>query len=301
MTTTSQSSKPSFLKRLFQAFIKLLVLIIFLAALAVGGWFVYQEITRSFDSVTTRMDVNTRRIEKTDSDIGALLASIDDQREEIAALQVAVSAQDDQIAMLTEESTTEQTRQDDMLAALDAQIAGSVAEDISALNEGLIALQNDITNNGAQIDELGGTADSLQADITDLQGDINNVNTQVEETQGTLADFPAAEIVLMRQTLSLFRIWELTSRARLRLVEGNAGLAETDLELALGVANGILANDADEELSSFVRPVQERLALAAFNLPDDPVTAARDLETAWEALDEALVHFLEGAEQIDNN
>ena len=293
MTTSFQSNNPGFLKRLFLAFIKLLVLVIVLTALVAGGWLVYQEITRSFDSVTTRIDVNRRHIEEADSEIGVLLASIEDQREEIKALQTAITAQDDQIAALTEESATEQNRQDDILAALDAQIAGSITDDISGLNEALVALQNDITNNGAQIDELGGTADSLQGDISNLQGDITKLNTQLEATQGTLADFPAAEIVRMRQTLALFRIWELTSRARLRLVEGNAGLAETDLELALEVTNEILANDADEELATFVQPVQERLALAAFNLPDDPVTAARDLETAWEALDEALVHLLE--------
>ena len=296
MTTTNQSGKLGFIKRLFLAFIKLLFLVIVLAALAAVGWFAYQEITRSFNSVAKRMDVSTQRIEETDSEIAALLTRIDDQQEEIIALKTAIATQDEHIAALTEESAEEQARQDDMLVALDAQVAGSVTDDISALSEGLVALQNDITNNGAQIDELGGKADGLQGDVTKLQGDIDDLNIQLDETQATLANFPAVEIVKMRQILALFRIWELTGRARLRLLEGNAGLAETDVKLALAAANEIVAFNADEELTGLVQPVQERLALVPLSLPDDPVAAARDLETAWESLDEALVRLLRGEE-----
>jgi len=301
--TTAQSDRPGFLARLYLAFVRLLILVTVLVALVAGGWFAYKEISRSFDNVTKRMDINTRRIEQADGDIAALLTRIDDQQQGITSLQSVIAAQDASIADLTEELATEQSHQDDLLAALDAQVAGSISNDITtlsggmvalqnditALSEGLVALQNDITNNGAQIDELGGTADNLQAGIT-------NLNTQIEETQATLADFPAVEIVQMRQTLTLFRLWELMSRARLRLVEGNAGLAATDVELALAALGVIPDNVADEGLTSLVQSVEERLTLAFSNLPDDPITAARDLETAWETLDTALVSLLAGAE-----
>jgi hypothetical protein len=49
---------------------------------------------------------------------------------------------------------------------------------------------------------------------------------------------------------------------------------------------------APEGLAAELEPVQQRLALAAAGLPDDPVTAARDLESGWEALDVLLGEML---------
>lgn len=288
-TTTTQSEGPGFLKRLLLAFIKLTLFFIILAVLAVGGYRIYQEIDRSFGAVSGRMEINTRRIEESNRLVDTLLTRIEEQQADIDVLETAVSSQDALITTLTtgtEELETTQTEQNGLLTALNTQIGDSITNDIINLNGGLIALQNDITDNGAQIDQLGGTADSLQ-------GDIANLNTQLETTQTALEEFPAAEIVKMRQTLTLFRIWELTSRARLRLLEGNAGQAAIDVNSAILIADKILANDNSEKSLALVQPVQERLALVASSLPDDPTAAARDLETAWEALDAALVSLLE--------
>jgi len=93
-----------------------------------------------------------------------------------------------------------------------------------------------------------------------------------------------------RQVLTLFRVWELISRARLRLLEDNFGLARADTEQALRTMDFLLAA-APEEAETWQR-IQARLELALAALPDDPDMAAGDLESAWDALDELLTAML---------
>ena len=88
MTTTTQSEGPGFLKRLLLAFIKLTIFFIVLAVLAVGGWLIYQEIDRSFGSVTQRMEINARRIEESNQLIDTLLTRIEEQQEDIVHRRV---------------------------------------------------------------------------------------------------------------------------------------------------------------------------------------------------------------------
>ncbi|MDX1689338.1 MAG: hypothetical protein R3248_15250, partial [Candidatus Promineifilaceae bacterium] len=100
--------------------------------------------------------------------------------------------------------------------------------------------------------------------------------TQVREDAGELAQ--------MRRALTLFRAWELVARARLRLLQGNAGLAAGDLTAAQATVDALAAEEGEAALA----PLRQRLALALENLPADPVAAGRDLETAWEMLDEEI-------------
>jgi hypothetical protein len=111
--------------------------------------------------------------------------------------------------------------------------------------------------------------------------------------QETLEDPLAAteDVEALRQTLALFRVWELVARARLRLLEDNPGLALADVQAAQAAVETILETAVEETVASLT-PVQQRLDLAAASLPDDPLTAGRDLETAWESLDVYLGELL---------
>jgi hypothetical protein len=95
------------------------------------------------------------------------------------------------------------------------------------------------------------------------------------------------QVAQMGQALSLFRAWEMVYRARLRLLEQNFGLAAEDVATAQALVAALAAADGAAETESLAE-VQERLELAADNLPNDPDTAERDLETAWEMLDAIL-------------
>ncbi len=296
MTKTTDSTQPGFLKRLFLAFAKLFILVLVLVIVVVGGWFIYDEVSRSVDSVAIRMELNTQRIERVDDELNGLLTQLDTQQGEIVALETAVSSQNAQITDLTEDLAAEQAEQADMVTTFNAE-KENFTNEITILNEGLSALQTDVTDNGTAIDALGGTVDGLQSDVTNLETQINALDNQVKEMETALDEFPAEEIVQMRQTISLFRIWELISRARLELAEGNAGLAAADVALAIENVDQIVENDDDGTLTEALLPVQERLVLAAASLPDDGETAVRDLGTAWEALDAVLAGFFAEPEE----
>lgn len=281
-----------FLKRLLLAFLKLGLVFIALVVIVGTAWFIYREINRSFDSVTTRMDISTGRIELAESDIDALLVDSDIQQEQLATLQTAVAAQDEQLASLESDLVAGQEQQEEALATLEERLivliasTDTISSNLSILNEGLVSLQRDTTTNVSDIDALGGDVDALQVDLTGLNG-------QVEAVQAELSDYSADEFNRMRQALALFRIWEVVSRARLRLIEQNVGLAAADIAASLASIDRMLETLSEEEeaTTAVLEQVQQRLTLAAANLPDDPVTAARDLETAWELIDTALAEL----------
>ncbi len=298
---TTNSNQPGFLKRLLLAFAKLFTLVLVLVIVVVGSWFIYDEINRSVNSVADRVELNTQRIEGINSEWNNILTDLDTQQSEIDALETAVVAQNDQIAAqnnqiadLIKELAAEQVDQADMAATFNAKNE-NFNNEIATLNEGLAALQTDVTDNGTEIDELGGTVDGLQSDITNFETQINSLDNQIREMESGLAEFPAEEIGQMRQTIALFRIWELISRARLALAEGNAGLAASDVILAMENVDQIIESDGGV-LAESLLPVQERLTLTVASLPDDADTAVRDLGTAWEALDAVLASFFAESE-----
>ena len=94
----------------------------------------------------------------------------------------------------------------------------------------------------------------------------------------------AEELAGWRRAVALFRAWEMIGRARLRLLENNLGLAATDIELAIVALDDLIEGESDQPSEDLI-PIRERLVLAGVSLPDQPAATARDLETAWEALD----------------
>ena len=93
---------------------------------------------------------------------------------------------------------------------------------------------------------------------------------------------PGTELSETDRVLILFRMWELISRARFRLLENNIGLASEDIEAAIRTVDLLLALQPEAES---MQKVQARLLLAFGNLPDSPDLATSDLEIAWDELD----------------
>ena len=60
-----------------------------------------------------------------------------------------------------------------------------------------------------------------------------------------------------------------------------------------------MAAEETGDLAESLGLVQTRLDLAATALPDDPEAAARDLNTAWEALDAVLTTLLEEVSEAE--
>lgn len=278
--------------RLLKALLKVALVIGLIAGVGYISYLIIQELQRSFSVVNKQVEFNRQKVLEIGHDLGQL-------ENDLAA---ANAAQDERLAGL--ESYVQTTladdlaRQDEMLAALDLQLGSLLTQtqvmgsQIAALNDGAVALQGDINENNGRLDTLGGEIDTLTNNTNDL-------TSQVTELQTAVADLPLEDIEQMRQVVTLFRVWEMVTRARLRLVESNAGLAANDTALALATVEAIIAHEnTHPDLQPPLALVQARLTLANANLPANPDLAALDLENAWRELDTVLALLL-GVEAVE--
>ena len=297
--SASDTTRPGFFTRLgrffgrlLAAFLKLSLAAVLLAILAGIAWLIYREIDRSFDSVVARVEANTRRIELTEEDFETYWSANEAQQEEVRDLQAAIAAREAAFADLESSVAAEQAQQDAELAALQAQLDDMIARSdtmtatLAFLNEGLVTLQGDTTANVSEIDALGGAVDAVTAEVNGQSGEIAALQSEISA-------FSAEEFTRMQQAVALFRAWEMVSRARFRLLEQNVGLAAADVDSALASVDAIILVVPEESpTATALAAARGRLAQATLSLPDDPVAAARDLETAWEALDAILANLL---------
>lgn len=292
LVVQANESEPSsfnrflrFLGRLVLAFLKLIPVFIIIAALVAAAWLGFQELNRSFGVVNERIDWYDEQIAQVRGEITTVSGELSEQQAQQRALETEAAQIDSRVSSLDDDLA----RQDELLATLEEQVTtlenstGTNTENITALSEGLNSLQGDVTANGAQIDDLGGQIDGLSLEL-------NTAQDEIAENAAALAQKEAI-VTQVSQTLTLFRIWEMVARARLHLVDQNAGLAQADVETAQAILDQMTAEETGE-LAEALDQVQTRLDLAATALPDDPETAARDLNTAWEALDEVLTTLL---------
>ena len=285
--STDENSLPGFWRRLGRAFVGLLKFLFFaalVAAIAAGAWIGYRELQTALREADDLAERNAQEIALLRSDVDNLMADTSEEEaiaaveREIQALQSRVDDLDTEVGEeLAQQSADLATLQQD-LDELNARTATREAE-LETLQRGVAGLQEDVNANAATVDGLGGDVDELSADV----GALSEMFAQVQEDAGELAQ--------MQRALTLFRVWELVARARLRLLQGNAGLAAADLTSAQSTL-GALA--AEEGAAAALAPLRQRLALALDNLPADPIAARRDLETAWELLDEQIAILTAG-------
>ena len=162
------------------------------------------------------------------------------------------------------------------------------------------ACRRGVNENLTELDALGGQNDALQGRLATLEDNLTALNGDLAGLDGTVAGLVDADAALaqMEITLTLFRAWDTVGRARLRLAEGNAGLAAADVNTAL-VAIEQLApslttpvNEGEEAPPDPLAAIQTRLALVAELLPTDAATAADDLDVIWGLLDALIAERL---------
>jgi phosphoglycerate-specific signal transduction histidine kinase len=272
--------------------VKVVLVLAVIAALGFGGYLGIRELGNAYLDLSAESVETAARVELLRSDVNTLMENDTSGRRESNAFQNDLTALDGRVSVVEREMTADLERQTAQLAVLEARLdemveAGVViSENVALLNGGIAALQTDIVGFGSDLDSLGGEVDGLQSEVAGLDGETVALQASLEDPLAATED-----VAELRQILVLFRVWELVARARLRLVEGNPGLALADVQTAQGALSAVI-EASSEEMAAVLTPVQQRLDLAAASLPNDPITAARDLETAWEALDGLLSELL---------
>jgi DNA repair exonuclease SbcCD ATPase subunit len=284
-----------FVYRLLRALIVLLLLLGLLAGIAWGGLWLYQtvsgEINRSADSVATRFEAQESRIDLLRREVDGLLANNPGQDEQLRELQRRVNSLESSLSQLSRDLE----RKDTLLAAFAADLADNQANDalaaeaITDLADGLSALQADFNVSTGQVDALGGELDGLVLQVGQIEAGLAAA-VAAAEIASAQADQAATAVSEMAHSFILFHSWELIARARLHLLSGNIGLAAADVRAAQQTLITLQAQlSAESDLADDLTILQTRLNLAADNLPGAPDLAIRDLENAWDVLDQLLV------------
>jgi hypothetical protein len=227
-------------------------------------------------------------------------------REEIRALQRLTSEQNAQIGVLqsalaTEKSSREQAasalRSDvnrlDDLTQKQVQTLGKLETNNSRFETDLSTLQVDAfqlqRRTQANEDEAKKSADSLKAlqgDALRLSADLAAIRNQVLDLNAVIT-MPISLSAAFERRLLLMQASEAILKARLHLLEKNAGFAAQSLEAAqLGLKRfASLSTDIKPEL---LAPLIKRAETASSLIESDPFTAVQELEIIWNNLEKLI-------------
>jgi len=288
-TVTSQQDPggPGFFGRLLLALVKTFLAIVIIGGLLIAGWLLFSELQRSFGAVNGRIDRQTEQMIRFQGEVDDMADQSGEQLAQITAIEENAAEYDGQLTLLQAAFAAELAHQVELLDALELRVDDLLATtevmtgNIAFLGNGVVVLQGDITGVNSQIDGLGGEVDGLSNDMATLQ----------ENEAAFAGELEAADVGGLRRAVLTFRLWELVTRARLRMAEGNYGLAASDVEQAK-LALTELKNDSPVEFSESLEQADFRLRLAAASVVDDPETALSDLDIAWGELDLILITTL---------
>jgi uncharacterized coiled-coil protein SlyX len=261
--------------------IRLILLVLLLAVLTGAVWLGLQEMDRSLTSLSRRLSAETQKVAQLRLDVDRLGQAHGEQARQILAVETTVSGYERRLLSVEGQLADDIARQNRLLADLELRLTAVISaanqnrDNLASLSQGLNALQGDLNANTGEIDALGGQLDETQVVLANLTDGLADVQAEMVS--------PESEVARLQQLIALYRVSELIARARLRLVEGNGGLALLDVEMALTAVETLSASSPP--LAEALIPVETRLSLAADNLPANPLDAARDLESAWERLD----------------
>lgn len=281
-----------FLKTVLITFLLLAILL----ALVSGGYVGLRELQRSFTSVNTRVDATEQSLALLRSDVNTLMGDDPEQSRQLETLQADLDDLQTQLAQTQTSLSDDLAAQSETLAALETSLNETITAltaRADALEENQAALQGDINANTTAIDGLGGDIDAARAEVVALGGEVDDLQTtattavNAATNAALISDTVKLDVANMQQTLALFRAWELITRARLRLLDNNVGLATTDAQTASALL-ALLTPALPEAETEALTQAQSRLELALANLPGNPAGAALDLERAWDELDTIL-------------
>jgi chromosome segregation ATPase len=165
----------------------------------------------------------------------------------------------------------------------------SLADIEEQLDTNEIAFQRIEITASAQIQDLEGTLDDMQAEIDALAIPITALESDLATLDGNIVELISlyeaenTPVSALRRELHLVKAMELLTRASFALAENNLGLALDDIQTAHTILielQPLVPDYQQEALTAII----ERLDKTISNLPNNPVLAAIDIEIAWQLL-----------------
>jgi chromosome segregation ATPase len=258
MTTNAETQQPGFwnrLGRVIARFLALLLRLIFVVVLAIligvgiyyGMPWVYWRFVIPVQESAARIEMLQRDLENTR-----------------AAWNTDLSEQGQRISVLESGLATQKER----IAALEADV-GRMNELLAAQGETLSELQTALGSTGEATDQLGD-------DVEVLYGELDTLRDEMADPNQAVAAF--------ERRLILLQAWGEILKARVHLLEDNAGSARQALALARANLERAIVLSPEPEAEALIA-IRERLDAADTAIEERPFVAINELEIIWRDLD----------------
>lgn len=242
--TSEELNELGFGTRLLRFLLRLLIVLIFGAALGMGAYYGIPALYRDF------------------------IEPVQSNSERIAALEEAVASVQVDFRVKHSELTLDF-----------AEIEGEVAQQREALSE-LEASKDGLV---FEVEELATTVEDNQkwlSRLEDLAEGHLALETRFSSLEESLDDDDVPYDRLEMQ-IQLLRVMELVTRARFWMIQGNLGEASDDLTMGKEILENIETEAFDDETLLLII---ERLDQILFEISLNPIIAADDLEIVWQLL-----------------
>ncbi len=254
MVMNEKTQQPGCWSRLGRA-IAVLLRLIFVVVLAVligvgiyyGVPWVYWRLVMPVQESAARIEILQRDLENTRADWNTDLT---EQGQRISAVESDLATQKERVAALE----VDMRRMDELLAAQ--------GETLSELQTALDSAEDTTGRLGDDVEALYGELDTLRAEMAD----------------------PNRAIAAFERRLILLQLWGEILKARLHLLENNAGNARQALALARANLEQVIALSPEPEAEA-LSAIQERLDAADMTIEERPFVALNELEIIWRDLD----------------
>ena len=177
---------------------------------------------------------------------------------------------------------TELTEQGQRISALESDLAAQ-RERIAALEVDMGRMDEVLITQGETLSGLLTALDSAQEATGQLGDDVEALYGELDALQVEIAD-PNQVVIAFERRLILLQAWGEILKARLHLLEDNAGNARQALALARANLERVIVLSPEPEAEALIA-IQERLDAADTAIEERPFVAINELEIIWRDLD----------------
>ena len=281
----SEPQEPSFWKKLWRFLWTLLLILLVVAAIGAAVYFmapfVYQEYIEPVQEHSYQLDMLAEQAQQLDGRHTDRMNNMGDRLDE---LELQNDKYKEGFAGLEERFSLVETTQAGQLVAIETlEPLLTAVEDIEKLLESVQSEISDIQNSQNAMKE---DIKVLQKGQSDLEKGQDELGFSVEEIQVKL-ELLLSESVLTQQEVHLIKVMELITRARYNLVQGNLSLARADIQSGRDIISEMQKESQPFQVEALFE-IATRLDTSLANLPGSPISAADQLEAAWQMLIEGL-------------